>query len=82
MDYMYSPWRNMSKNNLSKTSPKRCIFCEIASNLEKEKYLLYSDDICFVVMNLYPYSSGHILLVPKKHQASIVDFSQETLVAY
>ncbi|MHA1461281.1 MAG: HIT family protein, partial [Promethearchaeota archaeon] len=45
-----------------------CILCSVKENDEKVVSLkIYEDDICFVVLNLYPFNPGHLMCVPNRH---------------
>lgn len=47
-------------------------------NKEDEKYqVLFSDEYCFIVMNKYPYSPGHFMVVPHFHTSNIEDLEEE-----
>jgi diadenosine tetraphosphate (Ap4A) HIT family hydrolase len=74
MKYIYAPNRNMSKNYqkfTNKPTINNCTFCNIFKDIKNQKHIIYKDKYCFVVMNKYPYSCGHILLIPNKHITSI-----------
>lgn len=77
---VYSPWRSKylkgEDSMESKDSIETCVFCDISKNIEstesstKKKnkdYVIYADSICFAVMNLYPYTPGHFMIIPHKH---------------
>ncbi|PID47123.1 MAG: HIT family hydrolase [Proteobacteria bacterium] len=76
MDYMYAPWRK--KYFSSKSS--HCVFCEIIKDKSKDEQnlVLFRDTHCFGVMNLYPYSPGHFMIIPLKHKACIADLDAKT----
>ena len=48
-----------------------CIFCNIAEGKDKENMVIYKDDKVCVIMNRYPYNTGHILIAPLKHYKTI-----------
>lgn len=75
MERIYSPWRSEYFNSKS----DECVFCEIskAPNRDEENCVFYRDEICFGVMNRYPYIPGHFLLVPHLHIDSPEHLSQE-----
>ena len=75
MEHLYAPWRyTYVKDEKIDT----CVFCHILRNKNDEKYeVLFSDELCFVVMNKYPYSPGHIMVVPNFHTANIEDLEDE-----
>ncbi len=56
-----------------------CLFCKIA-NKEIDSYKLYEDDIVVALLDAYPDSSGHTLIIPKKHYMDIDDIDDETLL--
>ena len=58
-----------------------CIFCVKPAQErvhDKENLLLYRGDKCFVLMNLYPYNNGHLMVIPYKHTSDILDIDAET----
>jgi ATP adenylyltransferase len=74
-DILYSPWR--LKYILSEKEGK-CIFCDRTSKEEDEKhFILHRSVHCFVIMNMYPYNNGHLMVVPYNHTSSLTDLSKE-----
>ena len=72
MDYLWSPWRYQYVTEIVKSA--ECIFCEIASqdsSLDEERYVLHRGRYNFVVLNLYPYTTGHVLVTPYAHVATL-----------
>jgi ATP adenylyltransferase len=62
------------------TREEGCIFCNRLHRAEDmESLILYRDAHSFVIMNLYPYNTGHIMLVPNQHASDPVDLSPEVL---
>lgn len=74
MQHLYAPWRD----EYIKQKPSGCVFCKIYaySDLD-ENFVFYKDEKCFGVMNLYPYTPGHIMFVPKSHVDCIVSLPQD-----
>ena len=55
-----------------------CIFCsKPASDRDEENLIVHRGDTCFVLMNLYPYSNGHLMVAPYRHVASLEDLTGE-----
>lgn len=52
-----------------------CIFCKIASG-EIESKFVYEDDKCMVFPDLHPKNKTHLLIVPKKHVASVAEMAE------
>ena len=70
MKKLWSPWRSEYIESFKNDSgEKSCIFCS-ASGLDKNKpdnLLIHSGKHSFVVLNLYPYNNGHLMIVPNRH---------------
>lgn len=54
-----------------------CLFCKIAEK-KAESLILYEDDIVIVILDAFPDSDGHTLVIPKKHIGTIYDMDEET----
>ncbi|NJL26333.1 MAG: HIT domain-containing protein [Calothrix sp. SM1_5_4] len=55
-----------------------CVFCQAArAELSPESLVLAKDDLVMVVMNKYPYNTGHLLVVPLEHKGEIWEFGDE-----
>ena len=55
-----------------------CIFCAQAEGDDRiTKLCVFEDDFLMVVLNIFPYNTGHLMVVPKKHINSMVDLSDE-----
>jgi ATP adenylyltransferase len=77
LDYLWSPWRY---RYITGASPKpECIFCDIAGSAQDEENLvLHRGKLNFVVLNRYPYTSGHLMIVPFEHVATLSGTAEET----
>ena len=74
---LYSPWR--IQYILSKKE-KGCIFCvKPSEGDDKKNLILYRSKHNFVIMNIYPYNNGHIMIVPYKHVATMQDLNDDEL---
>ena len=71
MERLFSPWRSEYIGSISKTEKNEdegCLFCTAAKTKNDSRNLiLLRRRFCFVMMNLYPYNSGHVLIVPYTH---------------
>jgi diadenosine tetraphosphate (Ap4A) HIT family hydrolase len=66
MDRLYAPHRS----EYHKNKQKECVFCKVQLNPNlQEEYIFYRDEICFFIMNKYPYNPGHFMIVPNRHIA-------------
>lgn len=85
MDRLWSPWRYRYVS--THTQKADCIFCaksavlagEQAQAADRENYVLLRAERNFVLLNLYPYNNGHLMIAPYEHVASMVDASPETM---
>lgn len=75
MDRLFSPWRMTYITSTGE--PRACVFCEARDASGPESLLLYRGRDCFVVLNLYPYNNGHLMVVPNRHIAALSDASAE-----
>jgi ATP adenylyltransferase len=75
MDRLWSPWRLAYVTGASgeKTG---CVFCETLKP-GGDALVLFRGRSCFVVLNLYPYNNGHMMVVPNRHVASLEATSVE-----
>ncbi|MEA3383315.1 MAG: HIT domain-containing protein [Campylobacterota bacterium] len=73
MDKLYAPWRTEYIVNNSKKITG-CVFCHIVENQDDEELgVLHRDEDFFIVMNKYPYSPGHFMIIPNLHTANLED---------
>jgi len=65
-DILYAPWRS---DYITGEQIEGCVFCHISSHADddNELHVLYRDEHCFVVMNRYPYTPGHFMIIPHRH---------------
>lgn len=79
MDYLWSPWRYQYVSKAG--AGGSCVFCEKIRQMEdRRNYILHRGKHNFVVLNLFPYTSGHLLIVPFLHAALLEDIPDEALV--
>ncbi|MEA1914102.1 MAG: HIT domain-containing protein [Campylobacterota bacterium] len=77
MERLYSPWRNDYVSTTNKI--QGCVFCHISKTPSDDDALgvLYRDDKCFIVMNKYPYSPGHFMVIPHLHTDKVEDLASD-----
>lgn len=56
-----------------------CIFCSALARAESEPLVLYIGEACFVILNLYPYNNGHLMVVPRRHIGTLAAATSEEL---
>ena len=66
MDYLFTPWRYAYVSQPG--SGQTCLFCELVKAADDVKSLIvHRGQHCFVILNAYPYTSGHSMVVPYEH---------------
>ncbi|MCS7315349.1 MAG: HIT domain-containing protein [Bryobacterales bacterium] len=77
MDYLWSPWRYQY---VSREAPRECIFCvKAAEQRDAENFVLARARHNFLLLNLYPYTTGHLMIAPYRHVATLAQADAETL---
>jgi ATP adenylyltransferase len=69
MERLWAPWRHAYVTS-SSGGADGCIFCQI-SEPGREELILVRGRVSFVILNLYPYNNGHLMVVPNRHVASL-----------
>ncbi len=76
MDHIWSPWRYRYVTQSHK--PEGCIFCAMCAETADEQNLIVFRGVHnFVVLNRYPYTSGHVMVVPCQHTSDLGAISED-----
>ncbi len=87
MKQLYAPWRNayvtqasdnkkINTNTPKPSGPDDCVFCkQVAANDDDKYFILKRYEHCFVMMNLYPYNAGHLMVLPYEHKGWLDELS-------
>ena len=81
MERLWSPWRyEYLTSGASDESSSACVFCEIQKDpaRDEKNFVLHRASHSFVVLNIYPYISGHLLIVPFEHVGELDAAAKET----
>ncbi|HEY0385285.1 MAG TPA: HIT domain-containing protein [Pyrinomonadaceae bacterium] len=84
MDRLWSPWRyDYIKSGSTKAQggqPEACIFCSLPQNPadDEKNFILHRAAHNYIVLNIYPYISGHLLIVPFAHLGELDAAPKET----
>lgn len=82
MEKLFSPWRSKYIATFKNGEPKEgeSLFSRIISeNNDKKNLVVLRKKYCFVMMNLYPYNSGHLMIIPYKQTSEMSDLSKKEL---
>ena len=79
---VYAPWRDNylyeEKESPDLSSEKPCAFCTyIKQSNDKQKFILQRYKYHFVILNLFPYTKGHLLVIPYRHVKQLSDLPNE-----
>jgi ATP adenylyltransferase len=80
VDVLWSPWRyDYIKAEKPTAASSNCVFCYIlnSSASDEEKFILHRAEHNFVILNIYPYTTGHLMIVPFSHLANLDEVSKE-----
>jgi ATP adenylyltransferase len=65
MDYLWTPWRYAYVSGAVKTAG--CVFCDLVKESDEEARIVWRGKNCFIILNTFPYTPGHVMIVPYEH---------------
>ena len=75
MTHLWTPWR--SKYMTERKDKRSCIFCDAVESEEDERTLLvHRGEHTFVILNRYPYTSGHLMVAPYSHVSRLTHINE------
>jgi ATP adenylyltransferase len=76
---IWAPWRLAYVKDASKDAEAACIFCaKPGEGDDRANLIIHRGERCFVILNLYPYTNGHLMVAPYDHVAGIQDLPADT----
>ncbi len=74
---LYAPWRD---EYVTSEKIQGCVFCHISTHEKDDAtlHVLHRDEYCFIVMNRYPYTPGHFMIIPHLHTDKLEELPSET----
>jgi ATP adenylyltransferase len=75
MDYLWTPWRYAYVTEADKAVG--CLFCEKLKEPDEQAGIVYRGQNCFVILNAFPYTNGHVMVVPYEHLDQLQKLSPE-----
>ncbi len=77
---IWAPWRLAYVKDASKDIEEACIFCaKPAEDDDAANLIVHRGERCFVILNLFPYTNGHLMVAPYDHVGRIQELPAETL---
>ena len=65
MDYLWTPWRYAYVSGAEPATA--CIFCEAPKESDEKARIVQRGTHCYIILNTYPYTNGHVMVVPYAH---------------
>ena len=77
LDRLYTPWRLAYVTGAAKSVD--CVFCAALTSEDADPLIVFRGSTAFVILNLFPYNNGHLMVVPNRHLATLVDATPDEL---
>jgi ATP adenylyltransferase len=77
---LWAPWRMKYIESAAKDEESDCFLCNNQKMADSsENLILHRGKLCLVIMNLYPYNNGHLLVAPNRHVGEYLELSTDEL---
>ena len=77
---IWAPWRLAYVTDAAKDNEEECIFCaKPAQDSDAENLIVHRGERCFVMLNLFPYTNGHLMIAPYEHTATLPELDADTV---
>ncbi len=80
MERLWAPWRGEYVRSAAAGEDEGCLFCEVQEKDDEEAYILLRGERGFVVLNAYPYNSGHLMIAPYRHVGEPENLDEDELL--
>ena len=74
LDHLWSPWR---LDYIIGPKDNACVFCRAAA--EADPLVVFQGELAYVILNLYPYNNGHVMVVPYRHESTLAGLTREEM---
>ncbi len=75
---LWAPWRMKYIQSLPENDENECIFCtKPAEPCDTRNCIIHRGETCFVILNIYPYNNGHLMVVPYRHTADLSELGED-----
>jgi ATP adenylyltransferase len=72
LERLWAGWRAAYINGAaSKPEPDECLFCSLEAADDADAFVVARGEHAFVVLNAYPYTSGHLMVAPRRHESQL-----------
>ncbi len=81
MDKLWAPWRYEYLKTTVSGKTEGCILCNaVSQNKDNENLIVYRSKKSFIMLNRYPYNTGHLMIIPYNHLSDIGMLSDEEML--
>jgi ATP adenylyltransferase len=77
MERLWTPWRLAYITGAEAATG--CVFCQAQDSSEGDGLIVFRGRTCFVILNLFPYNNGHLMVVPNRHIGTLAEATPEEL---
>jgi ATP adenylyltransferase len=77
MEHLWSPWRLAYITGSQ--PPTSCVFCNALTDPAADPIVVFRGPTCYVILNLFPYNNGHLMVIPNRHIATLAAANAEEL---
>ena len=77
MERLYAPWRHAYVTRTAE--PGACVFCDAPATADGRALIVHEGETAYVILNLFPYTSGHLMVVPRRHVSTLAALQPEEL---
>jgi ATP adenylyltransferase len=83
LERLWAGWRSSYIEEVATQRPSDddCLFCTLLAADEAEALVLARNDLAFAVLNAYPYTSGHLMIAPVRHEGALTGLSRDEATA-
>jgi ATP adenylyltransferase len=78
MEHIWAGWRNEYVTSGDVYDDAECVLCRV---IEDGSYVVWNDDLIAVILNAFPYTSGHVMVLPVRHVGEVEDVNREEVGA-
>jgi ATP adenylyltransferase len=77
---IWAPWRLAYVKDAAKDAEEECIFCaKPAEDDDEANFIVHRGELCFVILNTFPYTNGHLMVAPFEHLATLQELDAATV---
>jgi ATP adenylyltransferase len=77
---IWAPWRLEYVKDAAKDKEEECIFCtKPAEDDDEANFIVHRGAQCYVILNTFPYTNGHLMVAPYEHTPALQDLDAETV---